>query len=199
MQLHKVNNVKTEARVIAAQQLGVATSEVFCLGTLLVPIVVSICCIAGAILARRMCKNYTPEEVATDLGMLDVFEEKKHLFPVVETVESKKESIALNCALWVLSGSIFSVVWRYNIVKRVNDYRENKIELFHWIISVILFPYSGILMYMTGKEIVRVCESKGVKCSRALPVISLICAFLGLGLVANIIQTAKLNKLENIK
>ncbi len=195
--IDKVNNTKTEARVIAAQQLGVNVNEVFCLGTLLVPIVVSICCIVGAILARRMCKNYTPEEVATDLGMLDVYHEKIDLFPVVENKESKKESSALNCALWVLTGSIFSVVWRYNIIKRVNDYRENKIKLYHWIISIFVFPYSGILMYQTAKDILAKCEEKGVKCFKALPILSLVLGFIGLGLIPYIIQTIKLNKLED--
>ena len=195
--IDKVNNTKTEARVIAAQQLGVNVNEVFCLGTLLVPIVVSICCIVGAILARRMCKNYTPEEVAADLGMLDIYEQKKDLFPVAENVESKKENVALNIALWVLSGSIFSIVWRYNIIKRVNEYRENKIKLYHWIISVFVFPYSGILMYQTAKDIVHKCEEKGFKCCKALPILSLILGFIGLGLVPYIIQTIKLNKLED--
>lgn len=195
--IDKVNNTKTEARVIAAQQLGVNVNEVFCLGTLLVPIVVSVCCIVGAILARRMCKNYTAEEVATDLGMLDVYHEKIDLFPVVENKESKKESPALNCALWVLTGSIFSVVWRYNIIKRVNDYRENKIKLYHWIISIFVFPYSGILMYQTAKDILAKCEEKGVKCFKALPILSLVLGFIGLGLIPYIIQTIKLNKLED--
>ena len=188
---------KTEARVIAAEQLGVATNQVFCLGTLLVPIVVSICCIVGAVLARKMCKNYTPEEVATDLGMLDVYHERIDLFPVVENKESHKENIALNIALWVLSGSIFSIVWRYNIIKRVNAYREKRIELYHWIISVFVFPYSGVLMYQTAKDIVAKCEEKGIKCFKALPILSLILGFLGLGLVPYIIQTIKLNKLED--
>jgi hypothetical protein len=144
-----------------------------------------------------MCKNYTPEEVATDLGMLDVYHEKIDLFPVVENKESKKESSALNCALWVLTGSIFSVVWRYNIIKRVNDYRENKIKLYHWIISIFVFPYSGILMYQTAKDILAKCEEKGVKCFKALPILSLILGFIGLGLIPYVIQTIKLNKLED--
>ena len=189
---------KIEAREVAAGLLNVDPSQVFCLGTLLVPIIVSITCIIGAILARKMCKNYTPEEVAADLGMSEIYEEKKHLFPVSDKVESKKESVALNCALWVLSGSIFSVVWRYNILKRVNDYRENKIKLYHWIIGVFVPPYAGILLYQTGKEILAQCEQKGVKCSKAVPVLSLVFGLLGIGLIPAIIQTIKLNKLESL-
>lgn len=192
-----VDGVVIKAREVAANNLGVELGEVFCLGTLMVPIVVSICCIAGAILARRMCKNYTPEEVAADLGMMDVFEEKRDLFPVVEKVESKNESVALNCALWVLTGSIFSFVWNYNILKRVNDYRQNKIKLYQWIISILVLPYAGVLLYQTGKDIVSQCEARGIKCSKALPVLSLIFGLLGLSLIPNIIQTIKLNKLES--
>ena len=129
--------------------------------------------------------------------MLDIYEQKKDLFPPVETKESKKESVALNIALWVLTGSIFSIVWRYNIIKRANDYRENKIKLYHWIISVFVFPYSGVLMYQTAKDVLAKCEEKGIKCFKALPILSLILGFLGLGLVPYIIQTIKLNKLED--
>ena len=187
------------SREAAAAYFGMPVGEVFCLGTMLVPIIVSICCLAGFFLANGLCKNYEPHEIAADLGMLDIYEQKKDLFPPVEIKESKKESVALNCALWVLTGSIFSVVWRYNIIKRANDYRENKIKLYHWIISVFVFPYSGVLMYQTAKDVVAQCEAKGIKCSKALPVLSLVFGLLGLGLVPYIIQTIKLNKLENLE
>ena len=71
--------------------MNLDASEVFCLGTMLVPIIVSICCVLGFFLARGMCKNYEPREIAEDLGMLDVYEEKKDLFPVVDVKEDKKE------------------------------------------------------------------------------------------------------------
>ena len=195
--IDKANNTITQARDIAASQLGVAPSEVFCLGTMLVPIIVSICCIAGAILARKMCKNYTPAEVAADLGMSDIYEQKKDLFPQEAKEESGKESVALNCGLWVLTGSIFSVVWRYNIMKHVNKFRENKLHIAHWIVSILVFPYSGVMMYLTGKSIEQECERKGIACSKALSILSLIFGLIGLGLVSYIIQTIKLNKLAD--
>ena len=89
------------------------------------------------------------------------------------------------------------MLWRYNIIKRVNDYREKKIKLYHWIISVFVFPYSGVLMYQTAKDVLAKCEEKGVKCFKALPILSLVLGLLGLGLVPYIIQTIKLNKLED--
>ena len=187
------------SREAAAAYFNMPVGEVFCLGTMLVPIIVSICCLAGFFLANGLCKNYEPHEIAADLGMLDIYEQKKDLFPPVEIKESKKESVALNIALWVLTGSIFSIVWRYNIIKRANDYRENKIKLYHWIISVFVFPYSGVLMYQTAKDVVAQCEAKGIKCFKALPVLSLVFGLLGLGLIPYIIQTIKLNKLESLE
>ena len=59
----------TDAREIAASQLGLQVTEVYNLGTLMVPIVVSVFCVLGFILAFRMCKNYSPREVAIDLGL----------------------------------------------------------------------------------------------------------------------------------
>ena len=52
-------------------------------------------------------------------------------------------------------------------------------------------------MYQTAKDVLAKCEEKGVKCFKALPILSLVLGLLGLGLVPYIIQTIKLNKLED--
>ena len=182
------------AREAAAAYFNMSTGEVFCLGTMLVPIIVSICCIAGFFLANKMCKNYTPKEIAEDLGMSDLYEQKKDLFPVVEVKEDKTENPGVNAGIWVLSGSIFGVIWRYLIVKRVNEFSESKIPLWLFIVSILVFPLNGLILYKTAKAIKARCDSLGIMC-KDQSILSLVFGLLGLGVVPYIIQQISLNKI----
>ena len=164
---------------------------------MLVPIIVSICCIAGFFLARMLCKNYEPQEIAADLGMLDVYEEKKHLFPVVEKKEEKKESVPVNIGIWVLSGTIFSFIWRKIIINRANELSEEKIPTWLWAISIPLFPLSGYLLYRTAKMIKARCDKEGIAC-KDYSIISLVFGLLGFGIVGYILQQAQLNKMKDL-
>ena len=186
------------SREAAAAALGLDASEVFCLGTMLVPVIVSICCILGCILAKKMCKNYEPQEIAADLGMLDVYEQKKDLFPVVDKKEEKKESVAVNTAIWVLSGSIFGLVWKKIIINRLNQLSENeKIPTWLWLVSIPLFPVTGYILYRSAKMLKATCDKHGVEC-KDYSVVCAICGALGFGLVGYIIQQLKLNKLKDL-
>ena len=182
------------SREAAAAYMGLPVEEVFCLGTMLVPIIVSICCVLGFFLAKKMCKNYEPQEIAADLGMSDIYEQKKDLFPVVDVKESKRENVGVNIGIWVLSGSIFGIVWRYLIMKRVNEFSESKIPTWLWIVSIPVFPLSGVLMYMSAKKIKARCDELGIEC-KDMSTLSLVFGLLGLGLVAYIVQQIKLNKI----
>ncbi len=185
------------SREAAAAVLGLPVGEVFCLGTMLVPIIVSICCIAGCILARKMCKNYTPEEIAADLGMSDIYEQKKDLFPVIEKKEEKKESVPVNCAIWLLSGTIFSFIWRKMIINRANELSEEKIPTWLWIVSIPVFPLSGYLLYRTAKMIKARCDKEGIAC-KDYSIISVVFGSIGLGIVGYVLQQLQLNKMKDL-
>ena len=186
------------SREAAAAALGLPVGEVFCLGTMLVPVIVSICCILGCILAKKMCKNYTPEEIAADLGMSDIYEQKKDLFPVVDKKEEKKESVAVNTAIWVLSGSIFGLVWKKIIINRLNQLSEDeKIPTWLWLVSIPLFPVTGYILYRSAKMLKATCDKHGVEC-KDYSVVCAVFGALGLGLVGYIIQQLKLNKLKDL-
>ena len=186
-------NVAT-SREAAAAYFNLPTGEVFCLGTMLVPIIVSICCIAGFFLAKKMCRNYEPREIAEDLGMSDLYEQKKDLFPVVDVKEDKTENPGVNAGIWVLSGSIFGVIWRYLIVKRVNEFSESKIPLWLFIVSILVFPLNGLILYKTAKDIKARCDGLGIMC-KDQSILSLVFGLLGLGVVPYIIQQISLNKI----
>ena len=65
------------------------------------------------LLAFKMPKNYSASEVAELTGLSKEYEENKHLFPKEDTRPIKDESLIVNITLWVLSGSIFGLIWRY--------------------------------------------------------------------------------------
>lgn len=186
----------TTSREAAAAALNSNVSEVFCLGTMLVPIIVSICCVLGFFLAKKLCRNYEPQEIAADLGMLGLYEEKKDLFPVVDKKEDKRENVGVNIGIWVLSGSIFGIIWRYLIVKRTDELTGTKSPLWLYILSIVVFPLNGLLLYNNAKRIKARCCELGIDC-KDHSIISLVFGLLGLGLVGYIIQQIKLNKIIN--
>ena len=179
----------------AALKLGVDVSSIYNFGTLLVPIIVSVMCVLGFILAFRMPKNYSPKLVAKELGLEKEYEEKKHLFiDVEEEKEIESESILVNTALWILSGSIFSIVWKYGILKQTKTF-ETKLKLIvNWLISVFVFPYTSILCYKSEKKIQKLAKERNIEV-KDLSIISLICGLIGLGIVSYIIQQAQINKI----
>ncbi len=187
------------AREIAANSLGVNVDEVFNLGTLIVPFIVSILCIVGFIIAFKMPKNYSPKEVAKLMNLEKEYEENKSLFPEEDNRIIKEESLIVNIALWVLSGSIFSLVWNFGLVKNNNSLSTTntnikKISYVHYILSIILFPYSGILYFKLANNIKLKCDELNIK-TKNYKVLSLICGFLGLGIIPSIILQKQLNKI----
>ena len=148
----------------AALKLGVDVSSIYNFGTLLVPIVVSVMCVLGFILAFRMPKNYSPKLVAKELGLEKEYEEKKHLFiDVEEEKEIESESILVNTALWVLSGTIFSIVWKYGILKQTKTFKTKTNLIINWLISLFIFPYTSILCYKSEKKIQKLANERNLK------------------------------------
>lgn len=179
----------------AALKLGVDASSIYNLGTLLVPIIVSVMCFLGFILAFRMPKNYSPKLVAKELGLEKEYEQNKHLFTDVdEEKEVEHESLIVNIALWVLSGSIFSIVWRYGILKTTKVFKTKASFIINWIISVLVFPYSGILCYKAEKKIQIIAKERNVKV-KDFSIMTLIFGLIGLGIVSYIIMQKQLNKI----
>lgn len=178
----------------AAAKFGVAEADVFNLGVLLVPIIVSVFCILGFILAFKMPKNYSPEEVSKEIGLEKEYVQNKDLFIQEKLSIYPKESILVNVALWVLSGTIFGLIWRYLIISSVSKFSDFKNKILHFILSIIFPPYYGIIAYQLNKRIVKELKSKGAKCVD-LSVLYLILGVCGLGVVSLIIMQNHLNKL----
>lgn len=188
-----VNGEVITAREIAASDLGLQVGEVFNLGTLVVPVVVSVFCLLGVLLAFKMPKNYEAKEVAKLMNLEKEYEENKHLFPEEDKRNVKDESLIVNIALWVLSGSIFGLIWRYGLLKNTNQINNKKISIVLYLLSVLIFPLSSILYYNIANDVKKKCDELNIE-TKNYKVLSLICGFLGLSIIPLIIIQTQLNK-----
>ncbi len=186
--------VWSENATEAAIKLGVLENSVFNLGTLLVPIIVCIACVVGFIVAFKMPKNYSPRLVAKSLGLEKEYEERKDEFQDTEDKEIEEESFIVNIALWVLSGSIFSIIWRWGILKTAKVFKNKLSLIINWLISVFIFPYSGVLCFKAEKKIVELAKERDVNV-KDCSIIALIFGLIGLGIISYIILQNQLNKI----
>ena len=182
------------ARDVAAAKLNMLPSEVFNLGTLVVPFVVAFFCLVGFFIAFTMTKNGSPKELAKEMNLEKEYEENKHLFPEETDTLYPEESLIVNSALWVLSGSLFGFVWSYGIRKSVNQINQKKISWIHWLISILLPPYVGYLLFKAEKDIVKQTFNQNVKV-KDYSILCLIFGLLGLSIIPMFIIQKQLNKL----
>lgn len=180
---------------LAASKFNVSIESVFNLGTLLVPIIVSIACLVGFILAFKMPKDYTPRLVAKSLGLENEYLAKKDEFIDKAEKEIEEESLIVNIALWVLSGSIFSIIWRYGILKTTKVFKSKATFLINWLLSVLIFPYSGILCFKAENKIIQLAKKRNVEIKNCR-IIALIFGLFGLGIISYIILQTQLNKIS---
>lgn len=180
----------------AAESFGVDASNVFNFGTLIVPIIVCVFCLIGFFVAFRMPKNYTPKEVAKRLGLEKEYKDKKDLFIEEVSTGNDEKSMLVNLGLWVLTGSIFGIVWRYEILKAVESFGK-KISIVHFVVSIFVFPYSAVVLYKASKAI-QVEMKKNKIFAKDLSVLVAILAFVGLGFISMTILQIKLNKIAKV-
>ena len=190
----KLEVVWAENAVDAAISLGVFENQVFNLGTLLVPVIVSVFCVLGFILAFKMPKHYSPEEVAKEIGLEKEYNDNKDLFPQDKLTIYEEESILVNIALWVLSGSIFGAIWQYLVINSVDKFDKVKNKGLHFIIGLLIPFYFGITAYKLNKKIVAKQRSFGHNV-KDLSILHLILGLCCLNVVSLIIMQKELNSL----
>ena len=178
----------------AAMSLGVLESGVYNLGTLLVPIFVSAFCFVGFILAFKMPKHYSPEEVSKEIGLEKEYQENVDLFPQEKLSLYDEESILVNTALWALSGSIFGFIWQYLVINSVNKFDKVKNKTLHFILGIFIPIYYGITAYKLNKKIINKQRSLGYKV-KDLSILHLILGLCCLNIVSLIIMQKQLNSL----
>lgn len=95
----------------AANMFGVSADTVFNLGTLLVPIIVSVMCILGFFACFKMPKDFSPECIAREFKRQNPDLDISEITLEEEDSSRDKEVTFMNCAYWLLSGSIFGFIW----------------------------------------------------------------------------------------
>lgn len=129
----------------AATSFGVAENQVFNFGTALVPFIVSLFCILGAVLASKMPKDYTPKLVAEEFKKHDpsldisVIEND----PSYNVKEEKSEIIFVQLGLSVLSGFIFGFIWVPLLFKSIKEQTKSFKNVLFAIFSCVV-PFFGI-------------------------------------------------------
>ncbi len=160
-----INGEVIDAVDKAATNLGLAdSSTVFNLGTTLVPFIVAIACIVGALLAFKMPKDYTPANVGREL-------KKQYPDLDISSVENdneyskteKGEIIFVQIGLSILSGFIFGFIWvayLFNSIKEI--VKDFKVKLGYFLSCFI--PFIQIIFIMKAHSKLRMeAKKRGMK------------------------------------
>ncbi len=177
---------------------GVPVDSVYNLGTLLVPIIVSIMCIVGFICAFKMPRDFTPECVAKelkrqnpDLDISSITDGEK------EIKKEEKEVTLANTVYWILSGGIFGFIWSaftFNSLKKTNKKALiGGSALLTWILCAFI-PFVSVYVSMRiYKNHINVkAKEQGIKTTS--PVLHIIFGILLPILPLNIVSLALLQK-----
>lgn len=186
--------VWAENALEASFKLRVLENQVFNLGTLLVPIIVSVFCFIGFLIAFKMPKHYSPEEVAKEIGLEKEYQENLDFFPQEKITLYDEESLLVNIALWVLSGSLFGFVWQYLVISSVDKFDKVKNKMLHYILGIIIPLYYGVTAYKLNKKIVNKLRRLG-HTVKDLSILHLILGLCGLNIISLILMQKQLNNL----
>ena len=174
------------------------TSQVFNLGNLMVPFIVTITCVLGFFIAFKLPKDFTPTILAKDFKdadpSLDISEIEKE-----EVKEEKSEIIFVQVGLWVLTGSIFGFFWSGFLVKSIKAFGGKMKGIVIYLLSALV-PFGSIYTVIKlRREILRLAEEKGAKVKLCLPlliILSVIFPLLPVNPIALAILQHSVNKLH---
>ena len=146
---------------------GVDVSQVFNLGTLLVPVIVCVFCIVGFVLAFRMPKDYTPALVAKELKRfnpdLDISSIEQ-----LDVQQEKGEIIFVQVGLSVLSGFIFGFVWLGFLLESTRKLLAKARGSVAWkYLLSALVPFASIYVFLNEEKALEAkAEELGVKLTK---------------------------------
>lgn len=157
--------VWAENEAAAATLFGVAGESVFNLGTLIVPFIVAIVCIIGAVLAFKMPRDYTPKQVAAELKQqnpdLDIsaVEAEEEAFHTQE----KEEIIFVQVGLTILSGFIFGFIWVAFLLNSLKELLGKNKRLLSWLLCCFVPFFSIFYLLKRHEELRALGQEKGVR------------------------------------
>ena len=179
----------------AASKFGLDTSNVFNLGTLMVPFIVCIVCILGVILAFRMPKDFSPELVAKELKKMDPSLDISNI-PVDVDENGKGEFLPVMVGLSILSGFIFGFIWTAYLFKSVREQTKSFKAKLAWLLGCII-PFGGIISSLKAFDAMKAeADKKGLKITGNRAVLAISCIILPI-LPVNMIALCILQKNAN--
>ena len=195
--------VYAENFTAAAEKFGVSVDQVFNLGTLLVPIFVTVTCIIGFVLCFKMPKDYSARIIAEELKKDNP---DLYISAYVDNSEAEKEEegeiVFVQVGLSILSGFIFGFIW----VGVINSYLKKILTKYNsvamWFVTCLI-PFASIVtnvkIHMDLKE---KANEAGIKLwgSRLLYIISgIVLPILPLNIIAMAFLQRDINKLVNVE
>lgn len=186
----------------AAEAFGVSVDQVYNLGTLMVPVIVSIACVIGFVLCYKMPRDYSArivaEELKKDNPQLDI---SAYIANAESEKEEKGEIIFIQIGLSVLSGFIFGFIW----VGVINSYLKKLLPRYNsvgmWFLMSLVPFVSIVTNIRTHRQLLNKAKAVGVKLwgSRLLYILTgIVFPILPLNIIAMSFLQRDINKLVNL-
>ncbi len=135
--------VYAENQIEAASLFGVNPDMVFNLGTLIVPFIVTLTCIAGIIASRKLPRDFSEKCIAEEFKKLDPELDISEIESVEERDDSNVEFVFVQVMLSLLTGFVFGFFWVMFLFRSIS----RKTEKFTGILkglAATLIPFAGI-------------------------------------------------------
>ena len=185
----------------AAAKFGVLEDQVFNLGTLIVPIVVSVACIIGCIATRKMPKDYTSKEIALEFKKINPDLDISEFVDGENAKTEKGEVVGMLIGLSILSGFIFGFGWVGMLTSSVKKITGKCNRLLMWILACLV-PFAGIFVNISLYNSLKTkADEAGIKLSgnKVLYVIlGLIFPIVPVNFIAMAIMQKDVNKLVDL-
>ncbi|MBR2282197.1 MAG: hypothetical protein IJ863_06215, partial [Spirochaetales bacterium] len=185
---------------LAAQEFGVAENQVFNLGTLMVPFLVTLFCVIGIFAARSIPKDFTEACIAQEFKKYDPSVNISAIVNDNVDKQEKGEYVFVQIVLTILSAFLFGFIWPVFLFGSVREICGRFRRLPRWLVCCLL-PFGSIfVMVKLNKALHAVAKDKGIKLrgSSALYVITgAILPILPLNIIGLSVMQSDVNRIYN--
>ncbi len=175
-----------------------ATDGIYNFGNLLVPFIVAVACILGAIVACKMPRDFTSDVLAQEFKSMDPSLDISRLENEKEPVD-KSEILFVQIGLWVLSGSVFGFIWSGILLRAIKREFNRSFKILIPYLASTLVPFVSIWALLRMRaELLKAADEKGMKITIskvALIASAVILPLLPLNFIGLAILQHKYNKL----
>lgn len=185
---------------LAAEKFGVAENQVFNLGTLMVPFLVTFFCTIGIFAARKIPKDFTEACIAQEFKKYDPSVDISAIVNDNADKQEKGEYVFVQIVLTILSACVFGFIWPVFLFGSVRDICGRFRRLPRWLLSCLV-PFGSIfVMLKLNKALHAVAKEKGVKLrgSSLLYIITgIILPILPLNIIGLSVMQSDVNRIYN--